>query len=72
MSDLQPRPDLRSTPPASPVARPRGLDGFTPQEWAGLVALRERVRRREVHEWSAEERRLRFARWRYEHGYIDG
>ena len=79
MSDLQPRPELRATPPApkgeskaAPAARPWGLDGFTPQEWAGLVALRERVRHREVHEWSAEDRRLHFARWRYEHGYIDG
>ena len=48
------------------------LEGFTPQEIARLTALREQVQLRGQRDRNAEEARLRFARWRYEQGYMNG
>lgn len=44
---------------------------FTPEEFAKLTALRELVARRSVYdELGLDEKRLKFARWLYEHGRL--
>lgn len=44
---------------------------FTPEELAGLLALRERVQRCPVDiELDLDERRLGFARWLVDHGKL--
>jgi hypothetical protein len=48
------------------------LEGFTPQEIARLTAMREQIQLRGQRDRHAEEARLRFARWRYEQGYMNG
>ena len=48
------------------------LEGFTPLEIDRLTAMREQIRLRGQRDRNAEEARLRFARWRYEQGYING
>ena len=48
------------------------LEGFTPQEIAHLTTMREQIRLRGQRDRNAEDARLRFARWRYEQGYING
>jgi hypothetical protein len=48
------------------------LEGFAPEEITRLSALREQIRLRGQRDRHAEEARLRFARWRYEQGYMNG
>jgi hypothetical protein len=51
---------------------PLDLEGFTPQELARLSASRNRYVRGDMNEWTDDYKRLRFARWLYERGIIDG
>jgi len=48
------------------------LEGFTPQELARMLASRNRYLRGDMNEWTDDYKRLRFARWLYERGVIDG
>jgi predicted urease superfamily metal-dependent hydrolase len=48
------------------------LAGFTPAETARLMAARNRSRHGDLNEWTDDYKRLRFARWLYEHGHIEG
>ena len=48
------------------------LAGFTPAETARLLAARNRSRQGDLNEWTEDYKRLRFARWLYEHGHIAG
>jgi hypothetical protein len=48
------------------------LAGFTPAETARLLAARNRIQHGDLNEWTDDYKRLRFARWLYEHGYIEG
>jgi hypothetical protein len=44
--------------------------GFTPEETTRLILVRQRLQRGELNEWEINYRRLRFACWLYEQGYI--
>jgi hypothetical protein len=48
------------------------LAGFTPAETARLLAARNRIQQGDLNEWTEDYKRLRFARWLYEHGHIAG
>lgn len=48
------------------------LNCFTPQELARLLAARNRHLRGDLNEWTEDYKRLRFARWLYQRGAIDG
>lgn len=48
------------------------MEGFTPREAARLLAARTRAQSGELNEWTDDYKRLRFARWLYEQGRIDG
>ena len=48
------------------------LAGFTPAETARLLVARNRSRLGDLNEWTDDYKRLRFARWLYEHGHIEG
>jgi hypothetical protein len=48
------------------------LDLFTPEELARLEATRERMTAEAPDEPTPEYKRLLFARWLYEQGYIGG
>jgi hypothetical protein len=37
-----------------------------------LLAARNRIQHGDLNEWTSDYKRLRFARWLYEHGYIEG
>ncbi len=45
---------------------------FTPQDLTRMLAARERHEQGALNEWTDDYKRLRFARWLYEHGQIDG
>jgi len=60
--------NTKTTTTATP-ALPAGE--FTPEQIAALVALREVAARRSPYdELGLDEKRLKFARWLYEHGRI--
>jgi len=46
--------------------------GFSPREVALLLAARQRVQQGNLNEWTDDFKRLRFARWLYEHGHLEG
>ncbi len=48
------------------------LEAFTPQDLARLTTARARHQEGALNEWTEDHKRLRFARWLYEHGQIDG
>ncbi len=48
------------------------LEAFTPQDLARMTAARARHQEGALNEWTEDHKRLRFARWLYEHGQIDG
>ena len=47
-------------------------EGFTSIEIAGLVDLQDRFLHGDLSEWTVTYKQLCFARWLFEHGYIDG
>jgi predicted urease superfamily metal-dependent hydrolase len=48
------------------------LAGFTPAETARLLTARNRIQHGDLNEWTDDYKRLRFARWLYEHGHLEG
>jgi hypothetical protein len=61
----------RSPLPPQPT-RILDIEMFTPRQIAGLVAIRDRFVDGRLSEYPGDYKRLRFARWLYEHGHIDG
>jgi len=57
--------------PAAQDSTPTEMS-FTPEETTRLLIARGRHQRGELNEWEIDHRRLRFACWLYEHGYISG
>jgi hypothetical protein len=68
-----PNTDLNS-PAGEPAAQAEELDGalFSREEMARLRAARDRHQHGELQEWLGDYKRLRFARWLYEHGDLTG
>jgi hypothetical protein len=54
------------------LADAQGLEVFTSDETAKLVAARGRYLRGELNESTSEHKWLLFARWLYEHGKLAG
>jgi hypothetical protein len=46
--------------------------GFASREVESLLAARRRYLSGELNDWSDSTSRIRFAKWLYEHGMIDG
>ena len=57
---------------ASAADSPLDLEGFTPEELARMLSARNRHLHGDLNEWTDDYKRLRFARWLYERGLIDG
>ncbi len=58
--------------PELPPTEALDLDCFTPQQMARLQLAHNRAAQGELNEWTDDFKRLRFARWLYEHGAIGG
>ena len=54
------------------LADAQGLEVFTSEEAAKLMAARSRYLRGELNESTTERKRLLFARWLYQHGKLAG
>jgi hypothetical protein len=63
--------DTQNTPSQEVASSTPELDGFTQREIADLNKARERFLSGELNELSGDYKRLRFARWLYEHGRIE-
>jgi hypothetical protein len=68
-----PNTDLNS-PTGDPAAQAEKEDGvtFSAEEMTRLRAARDRHEHGELQEWLGDYKRLRFARWLYEHGALTG
>jgi len=68
-----PNTDLNSSAgePAAPTEEVDGVT-FSLEETARLRAARDRHQHGELQEWLGDYKRLRFARWLYEHGALTG
>ena len=69
--------DARMDYPAGNVEQKRQsgvliLGGFTSSEIAGLLEAQDRFRNGYLSEWPDNHKQLHFARWLYEHKYIEG
>ena len=77
MSEMSNPQNAQMDEPTANTAEPQPetvleLDGFTPAEVTRLVATRSRATEGSLNEWTEDYKRLRFARWLYEQGKIDG
>lgn len=73
MQNTHKRESTDSINQARPVSAAHlAAEGFTSAEIAGLVDMQDRFLQGDLSEWIVSNKQLRFARWLFEHGHIDG